>query len=143
GRTFFASPQRAQILARTNASPGVQLDPATMELAYLLTRYFHRQAPPGPLPDHQMAQVSAPVLLMLSQFEPYFNISYVAREAQRKLRQAPLEVRISPDAGHGLHTDQPDVVAAEMRRWLRRTYNPVRVSPVSASGRIPTMPAPP
>ncbi len=143
GRTFFASPQRSQLLARTNASPGVQLDPATMELAYLLTRYFHRQAPPGPLSDHQMAQVNAPVLLMLSQFEPYFNISDVAQEAQRKLRHAPLEVLIVPDAGHDLHNDQPDVVASEIRRWLNRTYRPARISPVSASGRIPTMPAPP
>ncbi len=138
GRTFFSSPGRSQLLARTNASPGVEPDVATLELAYLLTRYFRRQAPPGPLSDRQMAQIRAPVMLMLSQFEPYFNITYLAQEAQRKLRHALLEVIIVPDAGHDLHNDQPDVVAGELRRWLGMAWaQRTELEPSQSSAPIP------
>jgi pimeloyl-ACP methyl ester carboxylesterase len=143
GRAFFGSPHRARFLARTNASPGVALDPATVELAYLLSKYFYRQAPPGPLPDRQMAQIISPVLLMLSQFEPYFNITTVAREAQRKLRHAPLQILVVPDAGHDLHNDQPDVVAVELRRWLSGIYSAIDDSAPLTSARTPRMQAPP
>ncbi len=142
GRAFFGSPTRARLLARTNASPGVDLDPATIELAYLLSKYFYRQAPPGPLSDRQMAQINAPVLLLLSQYEPYFNITMVAREAERKLRHAPLEVLIVPDAGHDLHNDQPDVVAVELRRWLAGIYGPVPTT-AAAKAQTPRMQARP
>lgn len=143
GRAFFASPQRARLLARANASPGVELDPATVELAFLLTKYFHRHAPPGPLSDQQMAQIDAPVLLLLSQHEPYFNITRLASEAQRKLRHAPLKVMVIPNAGHDLHNDQPDIVAAELRRWLAGIYGSANITSAATTERIPRMPAPP
>jgi pimeloyl-ACP methyl ester carboxylesterase len=143
GRAFFGSPNRARFLAKTNASPGVTLDPATIELAYLLSKYFRRQAPPGPLTDRQMAQINAPVLLLLSQYEPYFNITTVAREAQRKLRHAPLEVLIVPNAGHDLHNDQPDVVAGELRRWLAGIYSTIDADTTAPKAQTPRMQARP
>jgi pimeloyl-ACP methyl ester carboxylesterase len=143
GRAFFGDPKRARFLAKTNASPGVELDPATVELAYLLSKYFRRQAPPGPLSDWQMAQITAPVLLLLSQYEPYFNIMTVAREAQRKLRHAPLQVLVVPDAGHDLHNDQPDVVAVELRRWLAGVYGLPRTNTEAKAAQTPRMQARP
>jgi pimeloyl-ACP methyl ester carboxylesterase len=119
GRSL-ANDDRAQRLVGMSASPGVNPDGETVEMAYLLLKYFHRQAPPGALPEHELRRVTAPVLLLLGEHEPYFNIHYLERQAQRKLvNVTQLETIIIPNAGHDIHNDQAEIVSDAIIRHSR------------------------
>lgn len=120
GRRFLASRQGAYRLVRMSASPGIEPDPVIVEMSYLLVKYFRRYAPPGSLPAAELARITAPVLLLLSEHEPYFDIRMLQHAAEKKLSRADLTTIIVPNAGHDLHNDQADVVTEHMTRWLNQ-----------------------
>lgn len=111
-------PGGARWLAGKSASPDIPPDPSTVELAALLLRYFRRSSPPGVLPAARLAQITAPVLLLLGEREPYFNLATLQRAAWRTLTAARLTVQIIPGGGHDLHNDQGEQVSQIIRAWL-------------------------
>ncbi len=128
GRRFLASRRHAERLVRASASPGVTIDPVTVDMAYILLAHFKRYPPPGPLPAAELKRIQAPTLLLMSQHEPYFSARMVIRRAAQTLHD--LQHEIITDAGHDIHHDQPAAVTGRLLRfagaWFRQPTQAVR-----------------
>lgn len=118
GRRFMASPSGACRLVQMSTSPDTPLDPDTVAMSHLLVKYFKRLPPPGPLPMRELARITAPVLLLMGEREPYFNVQGVIARARKTL--ANVRAEIVPRAGHDLHHDQADVVAQYILNFMQR-----------------------
>lgn len=114
----IATPANARRLVRAGASPDVPLDETIVQMAYLLLKYFRRQPPPGALPPGELRAVRAPVRLLVSEHEPYYNPRYLIAQARRHLPQ--VDVHLIANAGHDIHHDQADVVAGHIVAFHRR-----------------------
>lgn len=118
GRNLIASRGTARRMVKASASPSVPIDDETVEMAYILLKHFKRYPPPGRLPAHELQSIEAPVLLLMSEHEPYFSPSMVIRRATQHIRH--LQTQIVPDAGHDIHNDQADIVADYLRGFMRQ-----------------------
>jgi pimeloyl-ACP methyl ester carboxylesterase len=115
-----ASYERARKLVAMSASKGITPDETTVEMAYILLKYFKRAAPPGSLPLWQFRQISVPTLLLLGEHEPYFNIRYLKQEAEGKLIHADLYTVILQGAGHDLHNDRAQEVSNHILQFTQQ-----------------------
>lgn len=116
-----ATYKRAQKLVTLSASKGTAPDQTTVQMSYLLLKYFRRMAAPGPLPLRQLQQITASTLLLLGEGDPYFNTGYLQREAQRKLKQVDLHTVTIPGGGHDLHNDQSELVSELILHFTEQT----------------------
>lgn len=93
-------------------------DPSSVEMAYLLLRYFRRQPPPGRLPDDVLRRVNTPLLLLLSDDEPYLYPAHIIKRIRNWLPHA--EIRRLHRAGHDMHRDRPDLVNPALAAFASR-----------------------
>jgi pimeloyl-ACP methyl ester carboxylesterase len=116
-----ASYERARKLVAMSASKGVIPDEIAVEMAYILLKYFKRASPPGRLPLEQFHQITASTLLLLGEHEPYFNIRYLKREAERQFIHADLHTVILYGAGHDLHNDRAKEVSEYILQFIQHS----------------------
>jgi pimeloyl-ACP methyl ester carboxylesterase len=109
GRHMVATQRTAQRLAQMSVAPTTTPDDESIAMTYLLLRYFRRHAPPRALPDDELSRVRAPVLLLLSDGEPFFDNAALMERAAHHF-EAYSATRIA-QAGHDLCKDHPDTVS--------------------------------
>lgn len=109
GRRVMATHAGARRLVRLGASPDAPQDNDTVEMAYLLLKYFRRRAPPAPLTPAELSQVRAPLTLLVGEQDPYLNVRRLVDMAQHHLPQ--VRAFIFPRGGHDLHNDRAETVA--------------------------------
>lgn len=124
----FATEAHARRMVRTNASPNAELNMETVRMSYLLLKYFRRHRPPPPLPEHELRRIDAPVLLMMGDHDPYFTPSVMLRRARRVFDK--LHAEIIANAGHDMHNDRADEIAAHVMRFLQAAYASVQPHPL-------------
>ncbi len=118
GRRVMPTRAAARRLVRASASRGVLLDADTVEMAYLLLRYFRRRPPPPALRAHELKRVRAPLTLLVGERDPYLNARRLVRVAQRHMPQ--VEAHLFAEGGHDLHNDRAQEVADIILRTQRR-----------------------
>ncbi|GAB4518971.1 MAG: carboxylesterase [Anaerolineae bacterium] len=116
GRGLLATPRMARLLVKEHLAPGMTPDDETVEMAYLLVKYFKRYHPPGPLPLTELRRVTMPVLLLVGAYEPFLHTPSLIRRAQHTF--ADLRICEVADAGHDIHKDQPEAVHHQIMHFL-------------------------
>lgn len=120
GRRVMPTRAGARRLVRASASRGVTLDADTVEMAYLLLRYFRRRPPPAPLPRAELWRVRAPLTLLVGEDDPYLNARRLVRVAQRHLPH--VEAHLVPRGGHDLHNDRAQEVADAIHKRMLQVF---------------------
>ncbi len=115
---FFARRSFARWLVSQQLPPNALPDDHTVQLAYLLLKHYRRYRPPGPLPARDLMSVEAPVLLLMSEHEPFFDPQMVIEVATRLLPHVTGCIVLN--AGHDIHKDQPKDLNARVDAFLQQ-----------------------
>lgn len=95
-------------------------DPDELEWFYLLTKYYRYRFPPGPVTDDELRMLAAPTLVMMGQYERFFDAP-AAIERARTILPDLRGGEIIPGVGHNMATDNPNVINARLARFLAET----------------------
>lgn len=109
GRRVMPTRASARRLVRASASHDAPQDNDTVEMAYLLLKYFRRRPPPATLTADELNRVRAPLTLLMGERDPYLNVRQVVREAQHHMPQ--VQAHFFAQGGHDLHNDRAQEVA--------------------------------
>jgi len=85
-----------------------------------LLRHYRRYGPPGLLRDSELRAITAPTLLLESEYEVYYDPARVFARAQSVL-PALVAAEIIPGAGHDANKDQADWFNARLRHFVSDT----------------------
>lgn len=95
----------------------VELTDEQIELLLLAMRTHRQKLPtPGQLSDHDLGRISAPTLLLLGEDTRLYDPDETAQRAKRVLRN--VQVEITPNAGHGLLFQYPDMITARILQFI-------------------------
>ncbi|HEX9067963.1 MAG TPA: alpha/beta hydrolase, partial [Ktedonobacterales bacterium] len=93
-----------------------EADPHELEWFYLLAKHYRFRFPPGPLPDADLAQLTAPTLLLMGEHEHFFPVEGVIARARRLMPRVVTEV--VPAVGHNMCTDNPPLINERIRSFF-------------------------
>lgn len=113
-------PALARLLVRGGIAPELPLDPERVEFSALLLRHYRRYGPPGLLRDSELRAITAPTLLLESEYEVYYDPARVFARAQ-SVFPALVAAEIIPGAGHDANKDQADWFNARLRHFVSDT----------------------
>jgi len=120
-RSLFKAPEEiARGLYELLSPPDLPPDPFYLDFFELMVRSGFRSESMAPaLPDGEIAQLAAPVCLLMGQYEVSFN-PYRALERGLRLLPDVVTAEIVPGVGHAMVHRQPDWVIARVAGFLER-----------------------
>lgn len=119
-RRLFGSRWLARRMVQFGAGNQPHPDTDSVEMAYLLLRYFRRHSPPPILPRSILSHIHCPLLLLVSDNDPYLNPHYLIKRAIRLFPQA--EVHRLPGTGHDMHRDYPDLINDHLTAFAETVF---------------------
>lgn len=118
---LFINDAQARRLAHAMLAPsGHTLDPEAVEMQYLILKHFRAQFEPPALPDHELARLTAPTLVLVGEHEDVWPPAALLKRARHALPSL-VAADIVPGAGHGLLAHQPEAVSARLLKFLNET----------------------
>lgn len=116
-RLLTGRPALARLLVRGGIAPQLPLDPERVAFSTLLLRHYRRYGPPGLLRDAELKAITAPTLLLESEYEVYYDPTRVIARARAAL-PALVSAEVIPGAGHDANIDQATWFNARLRRFM-------------------------
>jgi pimeloyl-ACP methyl ester carboxylesterase len=116
-RLITGRPALARLLVRGGIAPQLPLDPERVEFSALLLRHYRRSGPPGLLRAEELRAVSAPTLLLESEYEVYYDPARVIARARAGM-PALVGAEVIAGAGHDANKDQAEWVNARLLAFL-------------------------
>lgn len=111
-----ASRWMAYRLAKKNVAPNTLPSEENIHLAHLLLKHYIRHHPPGVLPAHQLRHITTPILLMVSQDEPFFSPQRMINQANGVFSH--IQTIIIDGAGHDIHVERPDFINQTIHQFI-------------------------
>jgi len=113
---FVASRWMAYRLAKKNVAPNAIPSEENIHLAYLLLKHYIRHHPPGILPLRQLKAIQTPILLMVSQQEPFFSPHKMIQRANFVFDN--LKTAIIEGVGHDIHVERPQFINESIHQFI-------------------------
>jgi pimeloyl-ACP methyl ester carboxylesterase len=122
-RQVFTTPEACRwVVERAMATAATE---ANVILTQILIHDYNRSHGPGPLTTDELAQVTAPVHLLVSDREIYTDNARLLARAQRVF--ARLSAELVHDCGHDINKEQPQHVNRTIRHLLTQLARPQAV----------------
>ncbi len=113
---LVASRWMAYQLAKKNVAPNTTPSEENVHLAQLLLKHYIRHHPPGVLPINQLRRIITPILLMVSQDEPFFSPDKMVKRANDVFSR--IQSVIIDGAGHDIHVERPDFINHTIHQFI-------------------------
>jgi pimeloyl-ACP methyl ester carboxylesterase len=113
---LVASRWMAYRLAKKNVAPNTSPSEENIHLAQLLLKHYIRHHPPGMLPSHQLQHITTPILLLVSQDEPFFAPYKLIKRANHLF--SDIQAQIIDGAGHDIHVERPDFINQKIHQFI-------------------------
>ncbi|MDX2076799.1 MAG: alpha/beta hydrolase [bacterium] len=112
----FGTHRLAYFLAKKNVAPDTEPTAENITLAHLLLKHYIRHHPPGAIAPHQLRHITAPILLLVSQHEPFFPPHHMVKRAKSLF--STIQTHVVDGAGHDIHVERPDFINQTLHHFI-------------------------